>query len=98
MIRFIVKSKLLMIFRVYSLEMERKSLISFVEQLKKEKFVEETLRKEMEKEVQRLKQKVKENEDSMKKLQSDLEQANLEVRKRGTLTLEMRDYEVVLSF
>ncbi|XP_065215211.1 GRIP and coiled-coil domain-containing protein 2-like [Planococcus citri] len=79
------------------LEMEMKALNSMVDQLKKEKFAEETMKKEMEKEVQKLKQKVKENEDSLKKTQNDLEQANLEVRKRGTLTLEMRDYEKTIS-
>lgn len=52
------------------------------------------IKKEREREISSLKEKLKQSEESKKKLQNELEQAKLEARKQGALTLEMQDYEV----
>lgn len=79
---------------LFSVQVRVKNSTSQLENLKGEKFIQETLKNEKEKEIQLLKQKIKENEDYSRKILNDLEQAKLEARKQGALTLEMRDYEV----
>lgn len=65
-----------------------------LEKVRQEKLAEEILKKEKDKEIQQLKQKLQENENAKQKVQNDLEEAKLEVRKQGALSLEMKDYEV----
>lgn len=76
------------------MEMKLNNLTEELEKLSSEKLCEEMIIKERDREISSLKEKLKQNEELKKKLQNELEQAKLEARKQGALTLEMQDYEV----
>ncbi len=65
-----------------------------LESVNNEKSAQEIVKKEKDKEILSLKQRLKEGEESRKKILNELEAARVEARKQGVLTLEMRDYEV----
>ena len=65
--------------------------------LNKEKLAIEIVKKEKEKEIQELRQKLKEIEDAKGRAQNDLEKAHKEIKKQEALTLEVLDFEVILS-
>ena len=76
------------------MEVKLRNLMEELEKKNNDKSYEEKVKKERDREISSLKDKLKQTEDSKKKLQNELELAKLEARKQGALTLEMQDYEV----
>lgn len=82
----------------YSLEEKITSLVSQLDKLEEEKGTKDSTNREKENEIEQLKQKINEGEENLKKLNGEFEQAKLEIRRQGTLSLEMKDYEVSMVF
>jgi seryl-tRNA synthetase len=76
------------------LDTKIKTLSNQLDTLNREKLAEEIVKKEKDKEIQQLKQKVKELDDAKGRVQNELDKAQKEIRKLGALSLEMRDFEV----
>lgn len=80
-----------------NLEEKITSLVSQLDKLEEEKGTKDSTNREKENEIEQLKQKINEGEENLKKLNGEFEQAKLEIRRQGTLSLEMKDYEKTIS-